>query len=168
MHAKNYLFILCLMPLPGPSKFGPVFWSRLFRRGPVEYNYCEQLILRIIINNNMYGTPYQYTHPEIERERERKNPSQINLISFPSIRTSHSCSTRARTDIDVASIIFLKICSIRYSDKTDHGQNGPDETDHVSGQNGPRLRTKRTTFQDETDQASGQDGPRFWTKRALF
>ena len=39
MHAKNHLYILCLMPLPGPSKFGPVFWSRLFRRGPVEYNY---------------------------------------------------------------------------------------------------------------------------------
>ena len=56
----------------------------------------------------------------------------------------------------------------RYSDKTDHGQNGPDKTDHVSGQNGPRLRTKRTTFQDKTDQASGQNGPGFWTKRALF
>ena len=41
MHAKNYLIILCLMPLPGPSKFGPAFWSRLFRRGPVEYNYPE-------------------------------------------------------------------------------------------------------------------------------
>ena len=51
--------------------------------------------------------------------------------------------------------------SRRYSDKTDHGQNGPDKTDHVSGQNGPRLRTERTTFQDKTDQASGQ-------KRALF
>ena len=39
MHAKKYLIILCLMRLPGPLKFGPVFWSRLFRRGPVEYNY---------------------------------------------------------------------------------------------------------------------------------
>ena len=55
-----------------------------------------------------------------------------------------------------------------YSDKTDHGQNGPDQTDHVSGQNGPRLRTKRTTVQGKTDQASGQIGPGFLTKRALF
>ena len=39
MHAKNYLIILCLKRFPGPTKFGPVFWSRLFRRGPVEYNY---------------------------------------------------------------------------------------------------------------------------------
>ena len=39
MHAKNYLIILCLKHFPGPTKFGPVFWSRLFRRGPVEYNY---------------------------------------------------------------------------------------------------------------------------------
>ena len=38
MHAKNYLLILCLKHFPGPTKFGPVFWSRLFRRGPVEYN----------------------------------------------------------------------------------------------------------------------------------
>ena len=57
---------------------------------------------------------------------------------------------------------------IRYSDKTDHGQNGPDKTDHVSGQNGPRLGAKRSTFHDKTDQASGQNGPRFWTKRVLF
>ena len=41
MRAKNYVIILCLEPLPGPSKFGPVFWSRLFRRGPVEYNYPD-------------------------------------------------------------------------------------------------------------------------------
>ena len=39
MHAKNYLIISCLKQFPGPTKFGPVFWSRLFRRGPVEYNY---------------------------------------------------------------------------------------------------------------------------------
>ena len=39
MHAKNYLIILCLKHFPGPTKFGSVFWSRLFRRGPVEYNY---------------------------------------------------------------------------------------------------------------------------------
>ena len=39
MHVKNYLIILCLKHFPGPSKFGTVFWSRLFRRGPVEYNY---------------------------------------------------------------------------------------------------------------------------------
>ena len=39
MHAKNYLIISCLKNFPGPTKFGPVFWSRLFRRGPVEYNY---------------------------------------------------------------------------------------------------------------------------------
>ena len=39
MHAKNYLIILCLKHFPGRTKFGPVFWSRLFRRGPVEYNY---------------------------------------------------------------------------------------------------------------------------------
>ena len=39
MHAKNYSIILCLMPLSGPSKFGPVLWSRLFRCRPVEYNY---------------------------------------------------------------------------------------------------------------------------------
>ena len=39
IHAKNYLIISCLKHFPGPTKFGPVFWSRLFRRGPVEYNY---------------------------------------------------------------------------------------------------------------------------------
>ena len=39
MHAKSYLIISCLKHFPGPTKFGPVFWSRLFRRGPVEYNY---------------------------------------------------------------------------------------------------------------------------------
>ena len=39
MHAKNNLIISCLKHFPGPTKFGPVFWSRLFRRGPVEYNY---------------------------------------------------------------------------------------------------------------------------------
>ena len=39
MHVKNYSIILCLKHFPGPSKFGPVFWSRFFRRGPVEYNY---------------------------------------------------------------------------------------------------------------------------------
>ena len=39
MHAKNYLIILCLKHFPGRTKFGPVFWSRLFRRGPVKYNY---------------------------------------------------------------------------------------------------------------------------------
>ena len=39
-----------------------------------------------------------------------------------------------------------------------------DKTDHVSGQNGPHLRTKRITFQDKTDQASGQKGPSFWKK----
>ena len=39
MHAKNHLIISCLKQFPGPTKFGPVFWSRLFRRGPVEYNY---------------------------------------------------------------------------------------------------------------------------------
>ena len=56
--------------------------------------------------------------------------------------------------------LYIRV-EYRYSDKTDHGQNGPDKTDHLSGQNGPRLRTKRTTFQDKTDQASGQKGPRF-------
>ena len=40
MHAKNYLIILCLKHFPGPTKFGPVFWSRFFRRGPVEYNFA--------------------------------------------------------------------------------------------------------------------------------
>ena len=39
MHAKNYIIILCLKHFSGRTKFGPVFWSRLFRRGPVEYNY---------------------------------------------------------------------------------------------------------------------------------
>ena len=57
---------------------------------------------------------------------------------------------------------------IWYSDKTDHGQNVPVKTDHVSGENGPRLRTKRTTFLDKTDQASGQNGPRLRTKRTTF
>ena len=42
MHAKNHLIILCLKHFPGPTKFGPVFWSRLFRRGPVEYNYPQK------------------------------------------------------------------------------------------------------------------------------
>ena len=57
---------------------------------------------------------------------------------------------------------------IRYSDKTDHGQNGPDKTDHVSGQNGPRLRTKRTTSQDKTDHVPGQKGSGFRRKRTTF
>ena len=39
MHAKINLIILCLKHFSGPTKFGPVFWSRLFQRGPVEYNY---------------------------------------------------------------------------------------------------------------------------------
>ena len=39
MHAKNYLIISCLKHFSGRTKFGPVFWSRFFRRGPVEYNY---------------------------------------------------------------------------------------------------------------------------------
>ena len=43
MHAKNYLIISCPKHFPGPTKFGPVFWSRLFRRGPVEYNYPTPL-----------------------------------------------------------------------------------------------------------------------------
>ena len=42
IHAKNYLIILSLKHFPGPTKFGPVFWSRLFQRGPVEYNYPLQ------------------------------------------------------------------------------------------------------------------------------
>ena len=69
---------------------------------------------------------------------------------------------------------FVYTCITWYSDKTDHGQNGPDKTDHVqdktdhvSGQNGPRFRTKRTTFRtkrtmfhDQRDQVSGPNGPR--------
>ena len=39
IHGKNYSIIWCLKPLPGSSKVGPVLWSRLFRRGPVEHNY---------------------------------------------------------------------------------------------------------------------------------
>ena len=39
-------------------------------------------------------------------------------------------------------------------EKTDHGQNGPDKTDHVLGQ-------KLTMSQDKTDRASGQKRPRF-------
>ena len=44
MHAKNYIIILCLKHFPGRTKIGPVFWSRLFRRGPVEYNYPSLFI----------------------------------------------------------------------------------------------------------------------------
>ena len=47
MHAKNYLIISCLKHFPGPTKFGPVFWSRLFRRGPVEYNYPVRRFTKI-------------------------------------------------------------------------------------------------------------------------
>ena len=54
-----------------------------------------------------------------------------------------------------------------YSDKTDHGQNGPDKTDHVSEQNGPRSRTKRTKLQDKTDHVSGQNGSCFRTNRTM-
>ena len=39
IHAKKNLIILSLKHFPEPTKFGPVFWSRLFQRGPVEYNY---------------------------------------------------------------------------------------------------------------------------------
>ena len=54
MHAKNCLIISCLKHFPGPTKFGPVFWSRLFRRGPVEYNYpiiyaCQKVLYGIVI-----------------------------------------------------------------------------------------------------------------------
>ena len=49
---------------------------------------------------------------------------------------------------------------VGYLDKTDHGQNRPDNADHVSGQNGPRS--------SATDQASGQNGPHFWIKQTLF
>ena len=54
MHAKHYLIILCLKHFPGPIKFGPVFWSRLFRRGPVEYNY-PFTGLRIILLDDSYS-----------------------------------------------------------------------------------------------------------------
>ena len=40
------------------------------------------------------------------------------------------------------------------------GQNGPDKTDRMSGQNGLRPRTKRTMFQGKTAQASRQNGNR--------
>ena len=43
IHAKKYLIILSLKHFPGPTKFGPVFWSRLFQRGPVEYNYPSKI-----------------------------------------------------------------------------------------------------------------------------
>ena len=55
-----------------------------------------------------------------------------------------------------------------YSYKMDHGHNGPDKTDHLSGQNGPRLETKRTLSQDKMDHVPGQNGPGFRTKRATF
>ena len=45
MHAKNYIIILCLKHFLGRTKFGPVFWPRLFRRGPVEYHYSENRYL---------------------------------------------------------------------------------------------------------------------------
>ena len=45
VHAKKYLIILSLKHFPGPTKFGPVFWSRLFQRVPVEYNYPVTLSL---------------------------------------------------------------------------------------------------------------------------
>ena len=50
MHAKNYLIILCLKHFSGRTKFCPVFWSRLFRRGPVEYNYPLGVTLVIMPN----------------------------------------------------------------------------------------------------------------------
>ena len=62
MHAKNYIIILCLKHFPGRTKFGPVFWSRLFRRGPVEYNYPTfpyiYLIVRFGISSSFryFGT----------------------------------------------------------------------------------------------------------------
>ena len=40
------------------AKLGPVFWSRLFRRGPVEYNYpiARSLMWLICVNSttNLY------------------------------------------------------------------------------------------------------------------
>ena len=41
MHAKIFIFFMYthVKPLSGSSKCGSVFWSRLLRRGPVEYNY---------------------------------------------------------------------------------------------------------------------------------
>ena len=56
-----------------------------------------------------------------------------------------------------------------YSDKMDHGQNGPrsrtkrttsqDKTDHVPRQNGPGFRTKWTTFLDKMGPVLGQTVP---------
>ena len=59
MHAKNYIIILCLKHFPGHTRFGTVFWSRLFRRGPVEYNYpleikfrenIQQIIMKLLFS----------------------------------------------------------------------------------------------------------------------
>ena len=54
MHAKNYLIILCLKHFHGPTKFGPVFWSRLFRRGPVEYNYPSKGTIYLLGKTHAY------------------------------------------------------------------------------------------------------------------
>ena len=54
MHAKNSLIISCLKHFPGPTKFGPVFWSRLFRRGPVEYNYPPQCSLTFLLERFLH------------------------------------------------------------------------------------------------------------------
>ena len=54
MLAKNYLIILCLKHF-GPTKFGSVFWSRLFRRGPVEYNYPIWIYLAVILEDEIFS-----------------------------------------------------------------------------------------------------------------
>ena len=55
----------------------------------------------------------------------------------------------------------------RYSDKTDQKKRTTfqDKTDHVSGQNGPRFRTKRPSLHDKMDHVSGQNEPRLRTNR---
>ena len=52
-----------------PLKFGPVFWSRLFWRSPVEYNY-----------------PFRIAHVKVQRYTEEEEQQQGVTLDSPTKR----------------------------------------------------------------------------------
>ena len=94
MHARNYLIILCLKHFPGPTKFGPVFWSRLFRCGPVEYNYPAGFPTRVRVTHFTHShrlSPF-YFGKKSRKEAKKKERKKIlrkpfkdafSAITFP-------------------------------------------------------------------------------------
>ena len=72
MHAKKYLIILCLKRFPGPTKFGSVFWSRLFRRGPVEYNYPIKSFFPSIYTKSRHDAKERFLRMDTTRQESYK------------------------------------------------------------------------------------------------